>query len=47
MRVITRREELLSLARRKPEAVVDQLLACEQQVKDLQDEVRKFVTIQV
>ena len=42
MRVLTRREELLSLVRRKPEAVVDQLLACEQQVKELQDEVRKF-----
>ena len=33
MRALTRREELLLQARRNPEALVDLLLACEQQVK--------------
>jgi transposase len=40
MRVLTRREELLSQARRHPEAVVDQLLTSEQQVKALLEKVR-------
>ena len=42
MRVLTRREELLSQARRHPEAVVDQLLASEQQNKALLEKVRKL-----
>jgi transposase len=42
MRVLTRREELLSQARRHPEAVVDQLLASEQQNKALLERVRQL-----
>jgi len=42
MRVLTRREELLCQARRHPEAVVDQLLAAEQQVKELSEKVRQL-----
>jgi hypothetical protein len=33
--VLNRREKLLRQARRQPEIVVDQLLAVEEQVKDL------------
>ena len=44
MRVLTRREELLSQARRHPEAVVDQLLTSEQQVKALLEKVRTSVS---
>jgi len=40
MRALTRREELLFQARRHPEAVVDQLLASEQQNKALLEKVR-------
>ena len=39
MHVLTRREELLRQGRRHPEAVVDQLLASEQQVKALLEKV--------
>jgi transposase len=42
MRVLTRREELLRQARRHPEAVVEQLLAAEQQVQDLLQKVRQL-----
>ena len=42
MRVLTRREELLRQARRHPEAVVDQLLASEQQVKALSEKVHQL-----
>ena len=42
MRVLTRRDELLRQARRQPEVVVDQLLAAEQQITDLQAKVRKL-----
>ena len=42
MRVLDRREELLRQARRQPEVVVDQLLAVEQQVKDLRAKVRQL-----
>ena len=42
MRVLTRREELLRQARRQPAVVVDQLLAAEQQITDLQAKVRKL-----
>ena len=42
MRVLTRREELLRQARRQPEVVVDQLLAAQQQVADLQAKVRQL-----
>jgi hypothetical protein len=42
MRVVTRREELLRQARDQPERVVDQLLAAEQQIQDLQEKVRKL-----
>lgn len=42
MRALTRREELLLQARRNPEAVVDQLLASEQQIKALQEQVNKL-----
>ena len=42
MRVLSRREELLRQARRHPEAVVDQLLAAEQQVKDLLEKVGRL-----
>ena len=37
---LSRREELLRQARRQPEVVVDQLLAVEQQVKDLLEKIR-------
>lgn len=40
MRVLTRRAELLLQARRHPAAVVDQLLAAEQQVRDLEQQVQ-------
>ena len=39
MRELTRRQELLSQARRQPEAVVDQLLAAEQQIEALRVKV--------
>ncbi len=42
MRVLTRREELLLLARRQPEVVVDQLLASEQEVKELLAKIGKL-----
>jgi transposase len=42
MRGLTRREELLGQARRQPAAVVDQLLAAEQQVQDLREKVRQL-----
>ena len=42
MRVLTRREELLSQARRDLGAVVDRLLEAEQEVKDLREKVRKL-----
>jgi len=42
MRVLTRREELLLLARRQPEVVVDQLLASEQEVKKLLAKIGKL-----
>jgi len=40
--VLNRREKLLRQARRQPEIVVDQLLAVEEQVKDLLEKVRKL-----
>jgi transposase len=40
MRGLTRRQELLGQARRQPEAVVDQLLAAEQQIEALRVKVR-------
>ena len=40
MRLLTHREELLCQARRQPEVVVDQLLALEHQVQDLEEKVR-------
>jgi len=40
MLALSRREELLLQARRHPEEVVDRLLAAEQQVKDLEENVR-------
>ena len=40
MRVLTRREELLLQARRQPAAVVDQLLAAEQRVQTLKQQVQ-------
>jgi transposase len=40
MRVLTRREELLSQVRRHPAEVVEQLLASEQQVQELLEKVR-------
>ncbi len=42
MRILTPREELLLQARRHPEDVVDQLLAVQQQVKDLLAKIRKL-----
>ena len=42
MCVLTRREELLRQARRQPEEVVEQLLRAEQQIQDLQEQVRKL-----
>ena len=42
MRALTRREELLLKARRHPEAVVDQLLRAEQELKDLREHLGKL-----
>jgi len=42
MRLLTRREELLLQARLHPERVVDQLLAREQQIKDLEEALRQL-----
>jgi transposase len=42
MRQLTRREELLRQFRRQPDVMADYLLALEQQVKDLQEKVRKL-----
>ena len=42
MRLLTRREELLLQCRRQPEVVVDLLLASEEHVKDLHQEVLKL-----
>jgi len=39
---MTRREELLALARANPEALVDYVLALEEQVRQLQDQVRRL-----
>src|SRR5664279_3077190 len=42
MLILSRRQELLRQARRHPEVVVDQLLASEQQVKDLKEKVSQL-----